>query len=327
MFCMKRSAPRILSPKTSVEGTALKQVRTDLAMESFDRGMGQSLPGVDLSTWETGGVSITEVNVMTEEGAALLHKPMGYYITLESEGVKRKIPQARQALSNILAEEIGRLLPNDQKGPVLVIGLGNRFITPDALGPMTVDRTLVTRHLFEHLPQTVDERMSSVCAIAPGVLGVTGIETLEMVRAVVSTVSPRAVICVDSLSARSVSRVGCAVQLTDTGIQPGSGVGNHRMALTRQTLNVPVLAVGVPMVIYAATVARDAFELLSGDAADEAALTKMTDELLSGAMGEMIVTPREVDDLLTDAAGMLARGINRALHPGLSDQELAAMMQ
>ena len=305
----------------------MKQVRTDLAVESFDRKAGQAMPGVDLSTWETGGVSITEVNVMTEEGAALIHKPIGHYITLESEGVKRKIPESRQALSNILGEEIERLLPKDNKGPVLVIGLGNRMVTPDALGPMTVDRTLVTRHLFTELPDSVDERMSSVCAVAPGVLGVTGIETMEMVRAIVGSVCPRAVICVDSLSARSVGRVGCAVQLTDTGIQPGSGVGNRRMALTRETLRVPVLALGVPMVIYAATIARDAFALLSPGAEGAESLDRMTEELLSGAMGEMIVTPREVDELMENAAGMLARGVNRALHPGLSDQEITAMMQ
>lgn len=296
-----------------------------MAMESLD-GQGKgALPGVQVSTWETGGVSVTEVNVSTEEGAALLHKPIGHYITLESEGVKQKIPQARQAMSNILGEELDRLLPRERNAPVLVIGLGNRMVTPDALGPLTVDHTLVTRHLFSEIPERLDGRLRSVCAIAPGVLGVTGIETMEMVRGVVRAVQPCAVIAVDSLSARAVSRVGCAIQLTDTGIQPGSGVGNRRMALSVQTLEVPVLAIGVPLVIYAATIARDAFELLScGE--DEQALDQMADELLRGAMGELIVTPREVDELVHEAALMLSGGVNRALHPDLSDLEIARMM-
>ena len=323
---MKTTASHIISPEITWKVNAVKQVRTDLAMESFDGMQEKPLPGVRLSNWETGGVSITEVEVTTEEGSALLHKPIGHYITLESEGVKQKIPQARQAVSTILGEELGRILPKDREGPVLVIGLGNRRVTPDSLGPVTVDHTLVTRHLFRELPEQVDGRLSSVCAIAPGVLGVTGIETMEMVRSAVQAVSPRAVIAIDSLSARAVSRVGSAIQLTDTGIQPGSGVGNRRMALSVQTLGVPVLAIGVPMVIYAATIARDAFELLSGEQEDEQALDQMADELLRGAMGEMIVTPREVDDLVHDAACMLAGGINRALHPELSEQEIAAMM-
>lgn len=326
---MKRQPSHIISAEITWKVNAVKQVRTDLAMESFDGRDRNSLPGVQLSTWETGGVSVTEVNVATEEGAALLHKPIGHYITLESEGVKQKIPEARQAMSNLLGEELGRLLPRERKGPVMVIGLGNRLVTPDALGPLTVDRTLVTRHLFSEMPERVDGRMRSVCAIAPGVLGVTGIETMEMVRSVVRSVSPCAVIAVDSLSARAVSRVGCAIQLTDTGIQPGSGVGNRRMALSVQTLGIPVLAVGVPMVIYAATIARDAFELLSearGGAQDEQALDRMADELLRGAMGELIVTPREVDELVHQAALMLSAGVNRALHPDLSDLEIADMM-
>jgi len=210
-----------------------------------------------------------------------------------------------------------------------VVGLGNRTVTPDSLGPLTVDRTLVTRHLFDAQPDLAARGMTPVCAVAPGVLGVTGVETSEMVRAVAEAVKPRAVIAVDSLAARAVSRVASTVQLTDTGVRPGSGVGNHRMALTGETLGAPVLAVGVPTVIYAATIARDAFGMLSGgeDTPErEQALDEMAKELLSGALGEMIVTPREVDDLVADAAAMLAGGINRALHPGLSEQDILTMM-
>ena len=156
-------------------------------------------------------------------------------------------------------------------------------------------------------------------------MGVTGIESGEIVRAVVGAVSPRAVIAIDSLAARALDRLSSTVQLTDTGIQPGSGVGNHRAALTRETLGVPVLAVGVPMVIHAAALARDAFRLLSDE--DESRLDALMRELMDGDLGDMIVTPREVDDLVDNAAVMLAGGINRALHPGLSDEEILTMMQ
>jgi len=305
----------------------MRQIRTDLAMESAGAHGAGELPGVSISGWESGGVQITEIHIQSEEGASLVGKPQGHYITLECEGVRRRDPEARTAVGTLLGEELARLLPEETDAPVLVVGLGNRMVTPDALGPLTVDGTLVTRHLYRELPHLTDKRMSPVCAVAPGVLGVTGIETMEMVRSIIQEIRPRAVIAVDSLAARSTSRVGSTVQLTDTGIQPGSGVGNHRAALSGETLGVPVLALGVPMVIYAATIARDAFELLAGeDEYQDEALDQMTEELLAGSMGEMIVTPREVDALVGDAANMLACGINRALHPGLSDSDILTML-
>jgi len=305
----------------------MRQLRTDLAMESAGIHGAGELPGVSISGWESGGVQITEVHIHSSEGARLIGKPEGHYITLECDGVRRRDPDARTAVGNLLGEELARLLPGEPDAPVLVVGLGNRMVTPDALGPLTVDGTLVTRHLYRELPHLTDKRMSPVCAVAPGVLGVTGIETMEMVRSIIQEIRPRAVIAVDSLAARSTSRVGSTVQLTDTGIQPGSGVGNHRAALSGETLGVPVLALGVPMVIYAATIARDAFELLAGeDEYQDEALDQMTEELLAGSMGEMIVTPREVDALVGDAANMLACGINRALHPGLSDSDILTML-
>ena len=306
----------------------MRQLRTDLAMESAGIHGANELPGVSISGWESGGVQITEVHIHNNEGASLIGKPEGRYLTLECEGVRRRDADARTAVGVLLGEELARLLPDDSDAPALVVGLGNRMVTPDALGPMTVDGTLVTRHLYTELPHLTDKRMSPVCAVAPGVLGVTGIETMEMIRSIVQEIRPRAVIAIDSLCARSMSRVGSTVQLTDTGIRPGSGVGNHRSALTQETLGVPVIALGVPMVIYAATIARDAFELLSDDDSPEQdeALDQLTDELLAGSMGEMIVTPREVDALVEDAAGMLACGINRALHPGLSEADILTMM-
>ena len=206
------------------------------------------------------------------------------------------------------------------------MGLGNRMVTPDSLGPLTADRVLVTRHIFSEMPQYADERLRSVCALAPGVLGVTGIETAEMLESIVRKIQPGCVICVDALAARAMGRIGGAVQITDTGIQPGSGVGNRRMALNKESLGVDVIAVGIPTVIYAATLARDAFAMLDKSAGEEA-LMGLEKELMGGPGGDMIVTPREIDALIKDSAGMIAAGINRALQPELSDMEIMAMME
>ena len=303
--------------------------RTDLAMESFENADEGAMSGVRVSRWETDGIELTEVLITDNEAAQMLDKPKGSYLTLECRLLLERDPDARLAMASLLAEEIDRLLPGDDgQKPVLVVGLGNRSITPDSLGPGVVDRTLVTRHILGTPCAGGD--MNSVCAIAPGVLGVTGIESMELVEAVVRAVKPRAVLCVDSLAAKDSRRIGCTIQLTDTGIQPGGGVGNHRKPLTRDSVGTPVVSVGMPTVVYAATLARDAFAWLSDQQGDddphEAALADMEKALLGAEIGEMIVTPREIDSIVQDAAGIIASGINRALQPSLSDAEIAAMM-
>ena len=305
------------------------ETRTDLAMEAFENTDGGPLPGVRVSHWEQDGIEVTEVVVTDNEAARQLGKPKGTYLTLESNLLKERDPDARLAMASLLGEEIDRVLPKGCSGdPVLVVGLGNRAITPDSLGPGVVDRTLVTRHMLGG--PLKGSPMENVCAIAPGVLGVTGIESMELVEALVKKVKPRAILCVDSLAARDSRRIGSAIQLTDTGIQPGAGVGNHRKALTEQSVGTPVISVGMPTVIYAATLARDAFAWLNAqtgdDEAHEAALEDMERSLLEGELGDMIVTPREIDGIIQDAAGIIASGINRALQPRLSDAEIAAMM-
>lgn len=297
--------------------------RTDLAMESFDASGESAFPGVQVNHWDASDVSMTEVLIQDPESARQLGKPCGAYLTLECPLLRQHDPEARMAVSSLLGEELARMIHSGDESPVLVIGLGNRFITPDSLGPRTMDRTLVTRHMIG--AGFAPEHMRSVCAIAPGVLGVTGIETMEMISGLVERVQPGAVLCIDSLAARDSSRIGSTVQLTDTGIQPGAGVGNRRAPLNRETLGVDVIALGMPTVVYAATLARDAFAALSKDVSDEE-LEHIERGLLGEDIGEMIVTPREIDALVQDAAGMIASGINRALHPKLSDAEIAAMM-
>lgn len=302
----------------------MRQIRTDMALEASQAA--GSIPGVHVSQWEEESVSITEVRVETEEAAQRLGKSVGTYLTLECEGVRRRDPAAREEVQNVLGEEIARLLPPDEQGaPVLVVGLGNRRVTPDSLGPRTVDGTLVTRHLLREMPERVDERLNPVCAIAPGVMGATGLETMETVSALVKEIRPRCLIVVDSLAARASSRVGVSIQLSDTGIQPGSGVGNHRRALNERELGVRVLALGMPTVVYAVTIARDALEILGEGEANPCALDEVTKSLFENEIGEMIVTPREVDDMIVDAAQMLAGGINRALQPALSAEEIIGL--
>lgn len=235
----------------------------------------------------------------------------------------------REALSWELAQAIRQMLPEHAR-TVLVTGLGNRSVTPDALGPRTVERVLVTRHMDGCLPDDVSARMASVCAAAPGVLGVTGLETAEVLRGMAEHVQPDAVIAVDALAARSSARICSTIQIADTGISPGSGVGNHQKALTRETLGAPVIAVGVPMVVYASTIASDAMSDMiredGGTEADEEKVAACVERVVSERLGDLIVTPREVDALVERMAGILAEGINLALHPGLSREEIEQLM-
>ena len=283
-----------------------------------------NLPGVDVRTRERDGVTLTDVSIRSEEAARALGKPRGSYLTLECPLLKEHDPQARIIMSRLLAEELKRIVQPDEHAPVLVVGLGNRSVTPDSLGPAVAEKILVTRHFLDS--RYAPEGMHSVCAIAPGVLGVTGIETMEFVESLAKRIRPRAVICIDALAARDSRRIGATVQISTTGIQPGSGVGNHRRPLTRETLGVDVIAIGVPTVIYAATLARDAFALLSGEEQQDEALGAMEQELLDTTLGNLIVTPRDVDAIIQSCAGLIAGGVNRALQPNLSEGEIAQMM-
>jgi len=276
-----------------------------------------------------GGIERTVVRIVDEEGERRLNRPRGTYVTLSCPQQMSIELSTRRALSHALGETIAGMLPKGVQ-TVMVTGLGNRSVTPDALGPRTVERVLVTRHMEGCLPQEMADRMKSVCAAAPGVLGVTGVETAEVLRGMVAHVKPDAVIAVDALAARDSRRICSTIQVADTGITPGSGVGNHQKALTRETLGIPVIAVGVPMVVYASTIARDALGMLSDmDGAseeDEEKLMACVERVVSERLGEMIVTPREVDALVERMAGIVAEGINLALHPGLDEEDIAQLM-
>ena len=295
---------------------------TDLAMEA--RG---SVPVSDVQL--KSGIERTVVRIEDAQTARELGRPQGTYVTLSCPQTMTIELSMREALSWELAQAIRQMLPEHAR-TVLVTGLGNRSVTPDALGPRTVERVLVTRHMDGCLPDDVSARMASVCAAAPGVLGVTGLETAEVLRGMAEHVQPDAVIAVDALAARSSARICSTIQIADTGISPGSGVGNHQKALTRETLGAPVIAVGVPMVVYASTIASDAMSDMiradGGTEADEEKVAACVERVVSERLGDLIVTPREVDALVERMAGILAEGINLALHPGLSREEIEQLM-
>ena len=302
----------------------MRGFRTDLAMESVGENTGR-LEGVKVSTHHAGDITHTRIRIETERAAELLGRSRGEYITLECNDLPGCEAHRRDALSRMMAVDIKRLLP--AQGEVLVVGLGNRNVTADALGTRVVERMLVTRHLHQAMAEELKGKLRGVSAIAPGVLGLTGIETAELCRGLVQHVKPCAVVAIDALAAYETQRICTAIQITDTGIQPGSGVGNHRLGLTEETLGVKVIAVGVPMVVYASTIARDAMSRLidrygACTPGQEGAADQLLHQVAEGFLGDMVVTPREIDELVLNVASLLADGLNRALQPAVDAETL-----
>lgn len=292
-----------------------KPVRTDLASELRESLGAGELSGVKSVQEQFENISISRITVLNEEGAQRLGKPVGTYVTVQSPPFGGSVDASYREIE-LIAGEIAAMLPQSP-GLVLVAGLGNRGITPDALGPDTAGQVLATRHITKKMASEAGlEGLRGVAAIAPGVLGQTGVETGEIIASVVREIKPDAVIVVDALAARSIDRLGCTIQISDTGIVPGSGVSNARKALSRETLGVPVLAVGVPTVVDAATLAVD---LLQTE--DEAVIHKVTPR---GAA--MMVTPREVDVMIERAARVLGLAVNKALQPELTLEDLQMLV-
>ena len=210
-------------------------------------------------------------------------------------------------------DEMEKVLSAFSDGCILAAGLGNRSITSDSLGPRVVSGLLVTRHLKEYMPQSFGDSLRGVCAVAPGVLGTTGIETGEIIRSICARIKPSVVVAIDALAARRVERVNTTIQISDTGISPGAGVGNKRFELSRKTLGIPVIAVGVPTVVDAATIAVDALEAYMDDTDRE----KLAEELLPPYYKSLIVAPKNTDAMISDMSGIISAGLNMAFQPGL----------
>lgn len=296
--------------------------RTDLAVEATElwreeTGQTTRLQGVQAQDSLREGYAVTTVRILDENGAQALGKPVGTYVTLELDGLLRREEEAFPRAVRALAAELRGLLDLPEGAAALVAGLGNRAITPDGIGPKAAEHTMVTRHLVEQVPEHFGA-LRPVSALAAGVLGTTGMESGELIAAVVERIRPACVLAVDALASRSLRRVGRTVQLADTGIVPGSGVGNARKALNRETLGVPVIAIGVPTVVDAATLACD---LLS-----EAGRGELDPAALAGAGEGLVVTPKDVDAQVADLAKVIGYGINMALQPGLNIEDIEMLL-
>lgn len=282
-------------------------IRTDLALEAKDffcsSNKSKEINGVISENKSIDGFEVMTVKIIDENGEKAIGKPKGNYVTFEADPFLLREKSSFERACNVLKRIIREMIQNNSKGEILVAGLGNIDITSDALGPLTVKNTVITRHLVERVPEHFGT-MRPVAALAPGVLSVTGMETEEIIGSVLKDKNFSAIIVVDALASRSLDRLCRTVQISDTGIVPGSGVGNHRNALNRETLGVPVIAVGVPTVVYAGTLAYDIISKAN---------IEVDDEILTRYSGDIIVTPRDIDENIRDMAKLIGYGINLAL--------------
>lgn len=311
------------------------QVRTDLALETREKFKEDNVEikgvRVEEELIRESEIKVTRVLIETENGARAMGKPKGSYITLEAPNMSEQDEDYHREVSVQLADILKSLLPG-KKTPVsvLVAGLGNREVTPDALGPRVVDNIMITRHILKEFGQYAfgREAVSPISGIVPGVMAQTGMESMEILRGVIRETKPECIIAVDALAARSTKRLGRTIQVTDTGINPGSGVGNHRQGLTRESLGIPVIAIGIPTVVDAATIVSDTMHSLitamsrsshlkslgtSLESLNEAEKYDLVRELLSPSLNTMFVTPKDIDESIKRLSYTVSEGLNLAL--------------
>ena len=293
-------------------------IHTDLALEDKERFESDNveISGVSVEEFydEEHEIRVTEVKILTENGAKSMRKPIGTYITMEMANLVLPDEEYHHVVAEELSKYVGNVLQmNEEKEDytALVVGLGNRDVTPDALGPHTVECLNVTRHIVKEYGKYAmgEEAVNMVSAIAPGVMAQTGMESYEIIKGIVETTNPDAVIVVDALSARNTKRLNRTIQIADTGIHPGSGVGNHRNEISKETLGIPVIAIGVPTVVDAATIVRDTMEnLLSTLETDDK--YEMMQELIAPHLYGMFVTPKDIDESIDRIGATIAEGLN-----------------
>lgn len=316
---------------------------TDLALEVAEALTAESHgtpDGIEMSTEDCSlpDTSVTWVRITNENGVQSTGKPIGNYITLESPLMKENDTDAHEDIIKLLSKYLGELHQLKQDSSILVVGLGNWQVTPDALGPKVISKILVTRHIQNTLPEQIDNSVRPVSAITPGVMGITGIETGEIIKGIVDRTKPDLVIAIDALAARRSNRINATIQMADTGVSPGAGVGNKRMSLDKKTLGVPVIAIGVPTVVDAATLVNDTLDkmlnsmiqatpqgsefytMLSELEQDDK--YKLIKEILDPYVDNMFVTPKEVDAVIDRLANIISNAINIALHPGINKEDI-----
>lgn len=277
-------------------------IRTDLALESKERCEADQVEirGVTFEEQydEKRNVTITKVKIETENGAKSIGKPIGNYLTLEAPDMVVPDEDSHREVSEVLAEQLRAIMDQSVKS-VLVVGLGNREVTPDALGPEVIGNLYITRHILREYGDYAfpDKKVAAISGIVPGVMAQTGMETLEIIKGIIRETKPQMVIAIDALAARSVKRLGRTIQVADTGINPGSGVGNHRKGLSKETLGVPVIGIGVPLVVDAATIVYD--------------VCQDVDKIPAGIVG-MFVTPKNIDEMVKNLSFTISEALNMA---------------
>ena len=286
------------------------EVRTDLALEArenLDRSR-EELNGIQIQEEEDSqnNIHTTTVTIKTENSAKAIGKPVGCYVTMEVPNLGSEDEGYHREISEVLAQRLKSLRKN-RVGSVLLVGLGNRNVTPDALGPLVMDNLKITRHLFKEFGLT-EEGKNQVSALVPGVMAQTGMETLEIIRGVVDETRPDMVIVVDALAARSIKRLNRTIQISDAGIHPGSGVGNHRCRLNHETLGVPVIAIGVPTVVDAATIVYDA---IGQTELEEDQVQDLREQMAPG-LNTMFVTPKDIDETVKKVSYTISEALNIA---------------
>ncbi len=308
--------------------------RTDLAIERRNiykkaNSIENEIDGVETEEEDIGeNIKVSRVKVVNKNGEEALAKPIGDYITIDIKKLKIATDEDIGSAAQVLTKELKILLEKHvtSKDDILVVGLGNIYVTPDSLGPKVINEIDVTRHILTYMPNVLSEDTRPVSAISPGVLGTTGIETLEIIKGIVENTKPKLLIVIDALASRSIERISSTIQLADTGITPGAGVGNTRKDLSMETLGIPVIALGIPTVVEAATIAADSLDLfinkLQENAESNEFLNKfqeedkyeMIKEVLAPEDFNFIVTPKEIDDLIENMKDVVARGINFAVN-------------
>ncbi len=291
--------------------------RTDLAVEARELA-GEDVSGVEYSCRSECGMEISSLKVTTHEASVKLRKEIGTYITVDVPAMTDNFLATDDKIG-VIGKEIRRLLPVN--GLVLVCGLGNIEITPDALGPKSVSRILATRHISGELARSTGlDSLRPVAVLSTGVTGQTGIETFEYIESIVKNIKPTAVVTIDALASRRLNRLGCTLQISDTGISPGAGVQNHRRKINSDSIGVPVIAIGVPTVVDAITLVLDYLEV------DDARTTEKLKVALSPDKRSMVVTPKEIDLLVDRASRLISLSLNTALQKDVEPSVLEALM-
>lgn len=307
-------------------------IRTDLALEAHEickknTAKTSAIEGIAAKNENFGNVSVTKIKILNEKGEKAIGKPIGNYITIESPNVRYDADEYEIVCKKI-AENISALMQDIKNGPILVTGLGNIHITPDALGPIAASEILVTRHMHEYMNNAFNEQLANVCAVSPGVLGTTGIESLSIIKGICENVKPAAIIAIDALAARNISRISTTFQISDTGIQPGAGVGNRREGLNEKSLGIKVIAIGMPTVVDAATIAMDSIgvSVSKNNNLSEQEKEDIIKKGLSENISDLVVTPKDIDAVIEKAAKTISCGINLALHKNLSLEEIESFL-